>query len=104
MKITLVLLLSLVLGGCVGAFADRSKDIMVDGFRIGIDASRPPLIRAYYVSSEKYDRWRGVPAPVFMDAATKAIEIYSGCKVSSIKHHALGGESTVDATVKCPRE
>lgn len=94
--------LSLVLGGCATTtqFGDYS-DVVVDGFKIRI-VSKPRHFVAYYASSEEYGPFAGgVPASLFTEAAVKAIEIHTGCKVGTFVHFFFGSTRFVDATVKC---
>ena len=105
----LALTLSLALGGCVVTgplYADGSaeKNIVVDGMTLRV-ISRPMFYEAWFISSDEYSLPFNPPdGLVFQDAATKAIELRSGCSVSSSR---LGKGALflhgfiLKATVKC---
>lgn len=100
------LLLTLVGCSVVPLGSDRSTDLVIDGIRIGVSAGyrlyhpRHKVVTVYYVSAEGYVGINLPPRPVFKEAAIKAIEIHTGCKVSTVEFWP-GSGSFVDATVKC---
>ena len=108
-KALLILALIFPLVGCVvtGPLYDdgsAEKNIVVDGMTLRV-ISRPMFYEAWFISSDEYSLPFNPPdGLVFQDAATKAIELRSGCSVSSSRLgkgalflHVL----VLKATVKC---
>lgn len=107
MKIKRLLIVGvLALGGCVSTTPGKAWTyVAVDDMVIRV-YPHPKHIDAFFVSGEGYGYFQPPPRPVFKETAIKAVEIHTGCKVSTAELISMGGgisiSAMLQATVKCP--